>query len=70
MRNPIDAATDAFRAMVAAFADAKPAPRNRVARRAQRGPHQSGWNHRNFKTAPFKFTDAERCRIAKEGNPR
>lgn len=52
MRNPIDAATDAFRAMSAAFANpAANAPTNRAGRRAQRGPHQPGWNHRNFKVA-------------------
>ena len=64
MRNPIDAAkaaTDAFLAMLAAFANpAAKTPTNRVGRRAQRGPHQPGWNHRNFKTAPFAFTTAER----------
>ena len=71
MRNPIDAATDAFRAMSAAFANpAAKTPTNRVGRRAQRGPHQPGWNHRNFKAAPFKFTDADRTRLYTEGNAR
>ena len=73
MRNPIDAAkaaTDAFRAMLAAFS--QPAPTNRAGRRAQarRSPHTPGWNHRNFKAAPFKFTDADRTRLYTEGNPR
>ena len=54
MRTPIDAAkaaTDAFLAMLAAFANpAAKTPTNRVGRRAQarRSPHTPGWNHRNL----------------------
>ena len=48
MRNPIDAANAAFRAMLAAFS--QPAPTNRAGRRAEarRSPHAPGWNHRNL----------------------
>ncbi len=48
MRTPIDAATDAFLAMAAAFS--QPTRTNRAGRRAaaRSGPHTPGWNHRNM----------------------